>query len=53
MKNKLGMHLGGTDVRNNLLLVFSVSYELLRTISTAFLSFENLIGCTNQFGFVE
>lgn len=51
MKNKLGMHLGGTDVRNNLLLVFSVSYESLRTISTAFLSFENLIGCTNKYGF--
>lgn len=51
MKNKLAMHLGGTDVRNNLLLVFSVSYESLRTISTAFLSFENLIGCTNKYGF--
>lgn len=51
MKNKVGMHLGGTNVSNNLLLVFSVSYESLRTISIAFLSFENLIGCTNQFGF--
>lgn len=35
------------DVRNNLLLVFFVSYQSLRTILTSFLSFENLIGCTN------